>query len=326
MSKKTKISLIVTSCVLAIIFVTCMIYYFGASFKNFYAIAEADFNIPGLDTKFVPQGLDYNISTKKYVVSGYMSNEDSSRFYIVDKQTNKTDKYFTLTVNGEDYKGHAGGIVINGDYAWTCGDGYVYRFNFTDALNSENKSKIPVIDYFKTNNGADFLYIYNNRLIVGEFYKKGKYETPQSHWLNTDSGETNKALAFAYLIDLSNTYGLRAAIPDFGISLPNQVQGICQNKDNKIILSTSFSLPSSKILRYKNVFSSSPSKTLIVDNLELPVYVLCNKNLEVTIDAPCMSEEIVLVDDKVVVLFENKCAKYRLVTRTRLDNAYALDI
>ena len=59
MKKSIKIHLIVWSSLLLVLISAVMIYYLGDSYQQFYALAEKDFAIPGLETKFVPQGLEY---------------------------------------------------------------------------------------------------------------------------------------------------------------------------------------------------------------------------------------------------------------------------
>lgn len=324
MKTRTKVGLIIMASILAMLGVAVYIYYFTASYPEFEAIAVKDFNIPGLETKFVPQGIDYDENTDNFLVSGYMSDGSASRFYVVNKTTKKTIKYFTLTVEGKAYKGHASGVAINGEFAYVVSEGKVFRFNFTTALTS-TKTEIKVIDYFETNNGADFVLINNNQLIVGEFHNGKKYDVPASHKIETSSG-TNHALALIYNLNPANDYGIESTTPVAGLSLPNQVQGMSFTKDGNIILSTSFSVPDSKLLIYENVFNSSPTENLTINEVSIPVYVLSKDNRLDVITAPTMSEELVLVDDKVYLLFESNCKKYRLINRTRLSNVYALDI
>lgn len=326
MKKRTKIAISIISGFLGVFFIAAMIYYFGASHKVFDSISTKALEIPGLETKFVPQGMEYDQPSNKVFVTGYMSNGEASRIYIINNETKKTEKYFTLTHEGETYLGHCGGIAIYDTNVWISGDGYLYRFELAQALSVENGKSIEVLDKLKTRNGADFLFDYDNKLIVGEFYKKGKYDTPENHHIQTSSGETNYALAFIYTINTYKSYGLESTTPEAGISLPNQVQGMCFNADGKIVLSTSYSLPNSLIYIHDNILNSSPSATTTINNNELQVYVLNKDNLVRTIEAPCMSEEIVLIDGKVCVLFENNCKKYKFFTRTRLKHIYALDI
>ncbi len=326
MSKKAKVSLIVVASVLAVIFVFLMVYYFGASYKQFDAVARQEFKIPGLDSKFSPQGLTYSEEQQTFVVGGYMSDGSPSRIYFVKKGENTAEKYITLTIDGEPYVGHCGGVAVDDDMAWICGDGKVFRFNFASALAIENETSLEIIDSFETGNGADFILTYNNKLIVGEFYRKQNYKTPESHHIKTSSGEVNPALSFVYSVNQSSECGVESTTPEASISMPGLVQGMTLTKNGDIVLSTSYGLSDSKLLTYKNVLGEATTHSAEIDSKTLPVYMLDSATLKSTLVAPCMSEEIVQVDGRVYVLFESACAKYKLFTRTRLKNVFSLDI
>ena len=45
-----------------------------------------------------------------------------------------------------------------------------------------------------------------------------------------------------------------------------------------------------------------------------------------TIKAPCMSEEIAVKDDRLFILFENACNKYRYFTRNNFKTAYSIEL
>lgn len=326
MKKSLKIILSITIILCATISSFVLVYFYCDSYPEFYAIATKSFSIPGLETTFVPQGLDFDNANNKFLVTGYMSSGEPSRLYIVDKQTNLTEKYVTFTSESNDYIGHCGGVAIDGDYGWIVGDKMLYRFNYSSVLTAENGDKIEFVDSFATGNGCDFVLVKNGKLIVGEFYKAGKYDTPTSHHLQINEAETNYALAYVYTIEQANDYGLLTQTPEAGISLPNQVQGMNFTKDGNIVLSTSYSIPNSQILIYENVLNSTPQFQITLNDKTLPVYALSSQNKLKTISACAMSEELVLVDDKVYLLFESACSKYRLINREKLYNVYALDI
>lgn len=326
MKKKTKIILSCVGAFLALLFVALMIYFFGASYPQFNKISQTEFEIPGLSTNFCPQGLTYSESHKVFMVSGYMSNGKSSRVYFINKGDKKANKFITFKLDGADYTGHSGGITTSGNYAWIAGDKKVVRFNLLDALNCPNGEAINLIDSFETNNGADYILTYNNKLIVGEFYREKKYPSPDSHKIKTSNNKTNPALSFIYTINEDNLCGVETTKPEAAISTIEKVQGMTFTKDGNIVLSTSYSLPDSKIYVYNNVLADNPTTTVNINNETIPVYMLDDNALVKTITAPCMSEEVVLVDNRVYVLFESACKKYKLFTRTRSTNVYSLDI
>ena len=321
MSKAKKTTAIIFATFFAIIGIFLLAWYFGDSYPQFYKLAQKEFVIPGLSAGFIPQGLCYEDSTGQFITSGYMKNGSASRFYVVDAQTNKTTKYFTLKNGEEAYTGHAGGIETDGENVWVVGDGFLFRFKFEDVQNIENKGEILIIDSFKTNNGADFVTLQDDKLWVGEFHREGKYDTDPSHFVETKTG-TNKAVNFCYQIDNFGVCGLQSTIPIKAMSTGSLVQGMVITNE-KIVLSTSYSLPNSHIYIYKN---STAQNTFDYNGTQIEMLVLEDENLIQTITAPCMSEEITLKQNKIFVLFESACKKYGFVTREALKNVYSFEI
>lgn len=325
MKRKTKI-LISVAVVMALLFSAVILYYFGATYPEFDSMSQISFKIPGLDTSFVPQGLEYDAENDRFFVSGYMSNGESSRVYVLSGENYESTKYFTITISGEDYIGHAGGITIYGDNIWVAGDKKVHRLDYSDAMALNNGDSIEALDTFVPGNGADFILTYEDKLIIGEFYKKDKYDTNEEHHVVISEAEKNYAMSYVYTINTNSMYGLEFAEPIAGISMPNQVQGMTVTADGDVVLSTSYSIPDSKIFVYSQESLSSQDDVVTIGGNEIPVYILSQSKLQKTITAPAMSEELVCVDSKVYLLFESNCSKYRMVNRTRISNVYIINL
>lgn len=329
MKKGLKITLITISSVLVFFMIVCSIYYFWPWNKEFFRNADEEFAIPGLDTTFVPQGMTRIDAGGDIVISGYMSDGSPSRFYVLDGETKEVKKYFTLNIDGKKYTGHAGGVASYGNYLWTCSseddNGYVFQFLLSDLNNVTSGYEIDVREYYHTYNTADYLFVNNNILWVGEFYKAKKFETKESHWIKTRSGETNKAVAFGFQLD--QNYGIRSEIPVKALSTGDLCQGIAITSDGNIVVSASFSLSDSKILYYSNVFSEDRHSTINVGTYKnVPLWFLDGKSLISTKNAPAMSEEIYVHNNRVYVLFESACKKYRMFNRKRIKSVYSLPI
>lgn len=298
--------------------------------SNFYTNAYAEFEIPGLKDDFVPQAFTKIDGQNKYIIGGYMNDKTPSRFYIVDGESEEVENYFTLSIDGEPYVGHACGIASNGNNLWTCsndGDGgTVYRFLLDDVLNVENGQEVAIKDSFLTNNGADNISVHNNMLWVGEFYRKGNYETEESHRIQTRSGEINTAVAFGYELNSQNENGLEDLIPDKAISMKGLVQGIAITEQGNIILSTSYSLPASTIYCYKNVLSEEKHATIKVNETDVDLWFLDEESLINEISAPAMTEEIIAYNGKLYILNESACKKYKLFTRDNVKQVYSLSL
>ena len=325
MSKGKRITAIVFAGLFLVIAVFLLIWYLGDSYKQFYPIATKEFKIAGPDDGFTPQGLCFNESTNQFLMCGYMKNKSASRVYVINAETNETVKFFTLkTADNKDYTGHAGGIATDGTSVWIVGDKTIYRFMFSAIEIAENNGKIDIIDNFTTQNGADFVTIENGNLWVGEFHKDGQYDTPASHHV-TAEGKTLKALHLCYKINETKAFGLDSTTPTKAISAGSLQQGMVIT-DDKIIVSASYSVATSKLLVYDNVLNDPAPNTIDIDGTPIAHYILADSVNTKTIEAPSMSEEIALAGNKVYILFESACQKYRLFTRERMKNVYSIPL
>lgn len=327
MKKKTKVSLIVVSAVAVILTAVLLIYYLGASYPYYESISTAAFNIPGLDDGFTPQGMTYVAQNDDFLISGYMKNDDlPSRIYLVDADNDNTQKYITLDVDGTDFTGHCGGIAIHNDNVFVSSEGHIYRLSLAAINAAENGDKISVIDYFKALNGADCITVRGDDLWVNEFYRKGKYETPEVHHLTTVDGDENKSVAYCYRLDDASQYGVASLFPYKALSTPSQVQGIEYLSDGTIVVSTSYSIADSKILVYEDVFGQATEKTIMVETEEITLYELTSSKLIRTITAPAMTEELAVKNNEIYVLYESAARKYKYFNRTRIDKVHSLVI
>lgn len=319
MSKAKKIILISISCLFALLSTFVFMWYFADSYPTFYSKAEKGFEITGLSEGFVPQGLTYESRSQYFLYSGYMQNGTASRVYVYDAEKQENIKYFTLKIDNQDYVGHAGGIATDGTNVWVAGDGLLHRFMFADVKNVENGQSINVVDTFETGNGADSVSYSRGVLIVGEFHRDGSHETDQSHHFEAN-GKTNKALTFLFKTSTSQSHGLKSTIPYAAISTGSLVQGLTFSTNN-IVVSTSYSLANSKIYNYSRDFSTS-NYQYNCKGIQIPVYILQDFELLEEIDAPCMSEEIITINNKAFLIFESACKKYSFATREQLRNIY----
>ena len=195
----------------------------------------------------------------------------------------------------------------------------IARVPLPDALAAENGGAVEA-EYSDAGLNAAFCQYTGNMLYVGEFYRPGNYETPESHHLQTADGSMNYAVVYAYEVDEA---GAPAGEPSFAVSVREQVQGIAVYEGG-IALSCSYGLPDSTIWVYENVLGGQADKSLEVGGARVPLYMLDSSNLKTTITAPCMSEEIAVKGDRLYILFESLSNKYKLFTRTRMSHVYSI--
>lgn len=311
--KSKKILLLITILILSLSLISCK-RNINRTYKDFSSVSKEYCDIPGLDTKFVPQGITYNELHQVILVVGYSSDDTPSPIYVLNKDGKEIKKITFKLESGKDYTGHAGGIVSFNNIVFVSSEKKVYKLDINKILNANNNDCITVDKTTKVDLDGATMFIYNNYLFVTEFYYPKKYETEKSHYIQTSNG-TNKALALAYEIDEENISGLKSNIPQIALSIPDKVQGIVI-KNNEIIFSTSYGRQNDSYLyKYKNILLEETNKTYKYNDLTLPLYIIDNKDQIKTMLSPSMSEGVCLLDNKLLILFESAAKKYRLLTK-----------
>ena len=332
MLKGIKITIIVL-CILVVLFgAVAGVYYWFPWHRNFFNNADKEFAIPGLADGFVPQGFTEIEGYNKYLISGYMDDGSPSRFYVVDIETKQVEKYVILKIDsGKNYDGHAGGVASYGSALWTVsmadnGKGYAFCFNAIDVINAENEDSIAIRDYFETYNNADCVFVQDDMLWVGEFYREKSHITDEEHIKTTSSGDVHKAMAYGFNIDISYKCGVKNKFPQKALSLKDLCQGIAVTAEGKFVMTSSYSISDSTIYYFNNVLEEENAATTKIGLTEIPMWYLDDNSLIYSEKIPSMAEEVVIRDDRVYILFESSCKKYKKVNRTRIDSVYSLPI
>lgn len=317
-----------------------------------------------------------------YFVSAYMKS-GASRIYVTGDKTGYVG-FVTLTNDGKDFTGHCGGIATNGTTLWVASDSTVYvakasSTEYTDVvteiikkaqanaqyLNEETPSdgelqSIAFTASFAANCNASFCYYFDatgtDKLYVGEFYRKGNYETDERHRVNTPAGDYNTAFVYEYNVNTStsNKYGLTtlsdsSLSPDMLVpkiqyiySIPGLVQGFARTRDGSLVLSLSYGLDPSHLLYYSwsSVTSSSTTYKKVVGynftyqgivtnsgnnyTANPTYYYVDSASLLRDYTLPSMTEGLCVTGTNTVhVLFESGCYKYKAFVRQIMNNLYS---
>lgn len=315
--------IIITSAIIIVIVSALLIYYFADNYDEFYSISTAEYDIPGLDDGFTPQGIAY-VDENNVLMSGYMKDGSLSRIYVVNPNNNSY-KYVTLSNDSEGFYGHCGGITTDGQDVWIASEKTVYRLSLEELLNTERNKEIEVIDTFTPCNNADFICYKDGYLWIGEFYHKSKYPTDPSHHFKVSEDITNHSIVSQYSINSDKPCKIEET-PNYIISVPDLCQGMAFSNSNKVILSTSYSIANSNIYVFPQIDYEAWDTVLKVNGIDVPVYHLVADEAETHISAPCMSEEIYYNDGKVYILFESACKKYKIFVREALDKVYSIQV
>lgn len=289
-----------------------------ALYWDYFRNADAAFRVPGLRDGFVPQGFTYVEEGGYHLASGYMEDHSASRVYVRDG--NGKVRYVQLkNIDGSDYTAHAGGIAVNGAFAYLPGEQGIDVFRLSDLLEKEQAKCIGIIPMEYEGDCCTF---YNGYLLVGDFYRPEVYETPQNHHITTPAGDQNPAVIAVYRADASAEFGLDQQ-PIAAISVREQVQGIGITQEGEIVLSTSYGFASSYLWFYS--WDEARQGTLELQGREVPLYYLDGANLTHSVEMPPMSEEVVCRDGKVYVLIESACTKYKFGNLIRGSQVFAYE-
>lgn len=327
MKKGAKIAFICVGGFFLALGVFLIIWFCGARYPQFDEIARDEFTIPGMEEKGVPQGLTAlpeNEEGYDFAMSCYMADGSASRIYLIDSDTD-TSKYITVTKAGKADTSHFGGVACSENYLMATSGKNILRISLSAALDAENGESVEITDSFNTGIRASFCYYYNEQLFAGEFYDKGKYDTPTEHHLTVANGEINHGFVYVFDCDEEKEGGVVDAIPDKIISIRDKVQGFAIY-DGGIVLSTSYGLTDTRIFCYSNVLAGEADDTFSLDGVEIPLHVLDADNLRKEIVGPSMGEEPCIKDGRMYLVFESKCVKYKYFNRVRMENAISIAI
>lgn len=337
LKKIGKIALIVLCSLLALVIVLLLgaHLFTPAVFSDFFKDAEKEFRIPGLSDGVVPQGFTYLPEQKLYIQCGYMADgENASRIYLIPEGDEKNASFVELlTKDGAPYTGHTGGITTDGKLVWLANDGEgedncVWVFSLDELLAAKAGDGIKLTTSFQPESRAAYCYVDGEYLWVGEFYREGDYPTKESHTFSVSGDVEHHALICAYPLDDTSATGIKAGVPALLLSVTGQVQGMVRTEDGGFILSTSYGLSKSHLIFYKNILANQESadNALEIDGTNVPVWYLDASHLIRDIEAPPMSEEMVVRDGRVYYLTESACKKYIFGNFIRGRHVYSLPI
>ena len=264
-------------------------------YNEYFSLLSKEAKNPGLSENFVPQGITH--CDNLFVTVGYMADDTNSRIYTVDYITGEV-KHFPLISDGRSFVGHTGGIQYSNGYFYLANEGNsLYKFTAASVY-QKNGTKIEIGLPIKLNSNTSFVYGKENFLYVGEFHKNPEYPCTNEISYN---GQTHYAIVEKYDIsDLSKPLAV--------YSIPELVQGFCVKSDGTIVLSTSWSVNSSKFYIYE------PEKIIKTGTSYngADLYFLTEPSK--TVKAPAMSEDLDIISiqnhEKVITMFESACNKY----------------
>jgi len=270
-------------------------------YQDYLAQKEPVAKIPALSDDFIPQGITYDETSGAYLFSGYRGKDA----LIAVNHSDDDMRLLSLTAASSPLHGHGGGIAQVGNLVYLACDDSVYVFSLTELLSAKDGDTVACTTRIPVDTAASFCFAMDGCLFVGEFYRAVDYEIDLSHAYTTPEGEEHRALVSCYALNPDGSFA--SPHPLYSIALPSQVQGFAIH-DSTIILSRSWGLSSSSLEFYDSMLYTD--KTIDISGEEVPLFYVGEKNRYHTISMPAFSEDLCIVDDRVVISFESACSKY----------------
>lgn len=306
--------------------------YFRLPVADYYAASQKSFMIPGTNDGFVAQGIEFDEADSRFLVTGYMKDGTASPLYLVKADARHPEKTVYLAKSdGSPYSGHAGGLSLYNGLIYVA-DGSelgLYVYDYKSIIEADNDASVSAIGFFPTHTSDDsfikpsFTAVYDGYLFVGEFFRDVDYPTPDEHKLITKNGDYQQALGVFYAFDDQCECGIDPE-PVAVCSLPDQAQGICFNNE-KIYVSTSWGVNKSHILVY-DADAVVRQDDIMILGKKLPLYAFDSAALSADKAIAPMSEELIVVGDKLYVMCESASNKYVFGKFTSAQWCYATEL
>jgi len=305
------------------------------TYTPYFEISEQFAIIPGLKERLIPQGLAYIAEKDWFVISHYRSGAVSVLSF-VDAATGEWIKSVTLSnEDGSVYTGHAGGVAVSRLNLWISSGSFLRRIPLQALYSAGNGESIRIVDKFNAGTNASFVTCNNDVLWVGEFFHNNDYLTDSEHYARISIFEMNHAWVTGFKLntqsDLLQTEPQAdeniPVIPDYILSIPDIVQGMAFSESGQIVLSESYGRNNdSTIAVYASILFDEPDRMKTVNGEEVPMWILSSKNFSGKVTALPMSENIVMKDGRLYILYESAGEKYLTTTRYATDHIWQMNL
>ena len=316
------IPLILTIMIIAFFILQSMFMKYNKKISFYLESSTAFCRIPGIDDGFIPQGIAYDSGSKLLLLTGYYGAGKSSPIYLVDQQTCATREVFLKTESGKRFTGHAGGISLYKGMAYIAGstENCMYSVSLGKLFEAENGTTLSIEQVINLKNRDDsirvsFTAIDDGVIFAGEYHNTPFFCTQASHLVDTPYGR-QKAFLVGFSLDEGNN-----PIPHIVFSIPDKIQGACFYGNN-IFLSQNDNLFSSKVLTF-SLDKLQASGTKKVLGAEVPIYILTEKTARKITYIPPMSEELLVIDGQMLILYESAANLYSVGKKYGLDYVLA---
>lgn len=280
--------------------------------------------IPGLEQGAVPQGLAGPTPQGQVITSHYFDDERPSMLVVMDREAGTAGPtYYLMEPDGQYHAGHVGGVAVDASHVWIASDAHLYRGDLQDmAANTAGgdlqlRAKITTEATYE----VAFCSVYDGLVWAGEFALDDKYPTDSTHHLEARDGSPRRGWVSAYRPESDFRR------PEKVLSIPDRTQGMVAT-DDYIYLSISYGRRApSAIEVYRNPLADPPHRIVSTSKGdEVPLWFLDGKNRVRSTALPPMSQNVIIVDNQLAVMFESGASKFRPFGKKPVDNILLLPL
>lgn len=279
-------------------------------------LAGQGHKIPGLETGAVPQGLAYLPEKHLLLISYYHPDNRPSVILTMDSNTGKVVHTTELrNPDGEPHRGHVGGLAAASSTLWVASDSYLYQFDLREVLEEKYADALAAYQTEATEEVA-FCALHDGKIWAGEFAMNKRFPTHRNHHLSDRNGSSRGGWISSHSYDALKA-GNGTAGTSQVLSIPDRTQDV-HFVDEYIVLSRSYGRRRSSVIEvYTNPLTEEPHRLAQTSQgKEVPLWFLDAANRLRSIPLPPMTENIEVIDQQLIVLFESGAQKYKRFGRS----------
>lgn len=297
-------------------------------YKDFKAIANPEYLVPGLNEGIVPQGMDVWEEKNLLFISGYFedmtntSGSTSSMLVAVDLKTGEmAGKYCLKNVDGSDHSRHVGGVAITNKNLFLANGGILFRIPLSQIKKAKTAGTLQIVEEIKVPTRASFCNYSGGVLWVGDYQDKTEsYQTPEWRHMTNNDGGLYEAWTVGYKVKDTesefssenwNASTMEYATPDYVLSMTKKIQGFTIVGEQMALSQSGGRTNDSALIIYQNVLKNTKDTTVTLNGKSVPVWFLDSQVLVKNYTVLPMSEAVTAYGDKLLVLYETGTKKYR---------------
>ena len=306
--------------------------------KDFYKNSEEVFVIPGLKEGFVPQGIFYEEAHDIFLISGYYKDKaQPSRVILVDGQGNFIKSVGCISKKGNKAYGHFGGIAVFKDNVYVATTSVTHVLSLEEILSSEDDDYVLIHKELYTDTTCSYVNVCEGVLYIGEYTDINFTDIKEAtNVYYAKNGEIYYSRVNAFVLDENAPWGIKTdkidsdgnLVPDFALTSPFKVQGVCILHNGRIVYTaSSTAVTNSRVYVYEDVTKGKPDEIITVAGQDVPLYYCQRKDKVAQYRAPTYIEESTIhPDGTIYTLTESAAWCYVDESKNPIDNVIKWNI